>query len=112
MGGGQSATPAPEEGEPSALCIAAPIGKAAAPPSDNAGSAGPAKGRGGGAAGAATRVTQGGEVAGGWAYATSRGQVVDIDDFTEIHELRLRAAYLFATVKQTLKPPPPSQRYE
>ena len=63
------------------------------------------------AAAAASRVTQGGEVAGGWAYATSRGQVVDIDDFTEIHELRLRAAYLFATVKQA-KPQPPPQGYE
>ncbi len=43
-----------------------------------------------------------------WSYATSRGELIDVDDFTELHEVRLRAAYLFATV---CAQPPQQQRY-
>jgi hypothetical protein len=54
---------------------------------------------------AAARVTGGGQRSSRcWSYATSRGELVDVDDFTEIHEVRLRAAYLFATVVAVAKP--------
>jgi hypothetical protein len=48
---------------------------------------------------AIARVTGGGQRSSRcWSYATSRGELVDVDDFTELYDVRIRAAYLFATV--------------
>ena len=41
----------------------------------------------------------GGAVVGGWSYATSRGEIVDMDEYTEVGELRRHASYLFNSVR-------------